>query len=283
MSEKQKNRAHDVGTAFPPVVHAMHKQTPSANYRITFPDTQTLSYRVRVSSRAKRIRLTISARNGLVVVLPRRSGLHQVPAILEEKKDWIVSHLERFAELRKRAALEPVELLPTVIALPALGEQWQVAYLPTAARTVSVRTTAVGQLAVQGAVADTRACQRSLKRWLTRRSHEQLVPWLARLSTQTGLEYSRAVVRGQRTRWASCSGHGTISLNYKLLFLPGHLVAYILTHELCHTRHMNHAEKFWALVKGFEPACKDHDKELRKGWQLVPAWADGSAGDDCPV
>lgn len=246
---------------------------------MTFSDTQTFSYRVRVSSRAKRIRLTISARNGLVVVVPRRCGLQQVPAILEEKKDWITSHLERFAELRKHAALEPPDLLPIAIALPALGEQWQVAYKPTGAQTVTVRMADAGQLTVQGAVADTHACQRSLKRWLTRRSHEQLVPWLTRLSVQTGLEYSRAVVRGQRTRWASCSGHGTISLNYKLLFLPNHLVAYILTHELCHTRHMNHAEKFWALVRSYEPACRDHDKELRKGWHLVPAWADGAGGE----
>jgi predicted metal-dependent hydrolase len=260
----------------------MNKETSLVNYRMTFSDAQTLSYRVRISSRAKRVRLTISARNGLIVVLPRRCGLQQIPAILEEKKEWIASHLERFAELRKRAALEPADLLPPSIDLPALGEQWLVTYLPTEAKTVSVRTTAAGTLAVRGAVVDTRACQKALKRWLARRSQEQLVPWLTRLSVQTGLAYSRAVVRGQRTRWASCSGHGTISLNYKLLFLPDHLVSYILTHELCHTRHMNHAGRFWALVRSFEPACRDHDKELRKGWQLVPAWADGVPGEGCP-
>jgi predicted metal-dependent hydrolase len=259
----------------------MHKQT-AATYRMTFSDAQTLSYRVRISLRAKRIRLTISARNGLIVVLPRRCGLQQIPPLLEEKKEWIALHLGRFAELRKRAAAAPAELLPALILLPALGEQWPVAYLPTAAKTVAVRTTASGSLAVQGAVTDIRACQEALQRWLARRTREQLVPRLTRLSLQSGLAYSRAVVRGQRTRWASCSGQGTISLNYKLLFLPSHLVGYILMHELCHTRHMNHAEKFWALVRGFEPACKDHDKELRKGWQLVPAWADGIPGEGLP-
>ncbi len=257
----------------------MNKHTPAANYRMTFSDTQTLSYRVRISIRAKRIRLTISARSGLVVVVPRRSGLQQVPAILEEKRAWITSHLERFAELRRRGVPEPADALPAAIDLPALGEHWQVVYLPTASRTVVVRTTAPGQLKVQGAIADTCACHAALKRWLSRRSREQLVPWLTRLSVQSGLAYSRAVVRGQRTRWASCSGQGTISLNYKLLFLPAHLVGYILMHELCHRRHMNHAERFWALVRGFEPACRDHDKELRKGWLLVPAWADGATGE----
>ena len=249
---------------------------------MTCSDTLTLSYRVRISTRTKRVRLTISARNGLVVVVPRGYGLLRIPSILEEKKEWIASHLERFAELSKRAALDPIDALPAVIKLPALGEQWLVTYSPTAAKTVSLRTTASGQLTVQGAVTDIRACHGALKRWLARRSREQLVPWLTRLSLQSGLDYSRAVVRGQRTRWASCSGHGTISLNYKLLFLPAHLVNYILMHELCHTRHMNHAEKFWALVMSFEPACKNHDKELRKGWQLVPAWADEAPGDGCP-
>jgi len=246
---------------------------------MTFSDAKTISYRVRISSRAKRVRITISPRNGLIVVAPRGCGLQRIAAIVEEKKEWIAFHLDRFAELRKQTAHEPAELLPSVIVLPALGEQWLVSYLPAETRTVSVRTAAPGQLTVQGAVDDARACQNVLKRWLAHRSREQLVPWLTRLSTQSGLHYSRAMVRGQRTRWASCSGQGTISLNYKLLFLPGYLVSYILLHELCHTRHMNHAERFWTLVKSFEPACKDHDRELRKAWRLVPAWAEEAQED----
>ena len=252
------------------------------NYSITFAGTEALSYGVRISARAKRIRITISPRNGLIVVAPRGCGLQRIPAILEEKKEWIVSHLARFAELRRQAAQEPADPLPSVIVLPALGERWQVTYAPTAAKGVTVRTTASGQLAVRGAVGGIHACRRALKRWLTLRSRELLVPLLTRLSAHTGLEYSRAVVRGQRTRWASCSGQGTISLNYKLLFLPGNLVSYILMHELCHTRHMNHAERFWSLVRSFEPACKDHDRELRKAWQLVPAWADETREDAFP-
>ena len=48
--------------------------------------------------------------------------------------------------------------------------------------------------------------------------------------------------------YCSCSTRGTISLNYKLLFLPRPLVRYVLLHELCHTRQSNHAVAFWALV-----------------------------------
>ena len=79
-------------------------------------------------------------------------------------------------------------------------------------------------------------------------------------------------VRRQRTRWGSCSSRGTISLNVCLLFQRPEVVRYLMIHELCHRRHMNHSKRFWSLVTSFEPGWKPLDVELLQGWRHVPAW-----------
>jgi hypothetical protein len=67
-----------------------------------------------------------------------------------------------------------------------------------------------------------------------------------------------------------------VSLNCCLVFQPPEVVRYLLLHELCHTRHMNHSRRFWQLVARFEPNHRTLDRELLGGWQNVPAWVFGT-------
>ncbi|HOS96030.1 MAG TPA: M48 family metallopeptidase [Deltaproteobacteria bacterium] len=69
---------------------------------------------------------------------------------------------------------------------------------------------------------------------------------LEALSRKTGLPYGRVTVRNQKTRWGSCSMRGDISLNINLVRLPGHLMDYVILHELLHTRIRGHGRAFWA-------------------------------------
>jgi len=78
-----------------------------------------------------------------------------------------------------------------------------------------------------------------------------------------GFHYNRVAIRNQRRCWGSCSSLKNLNFNYKLLFLPRHLLDYIIIHELCHLQELNHGQNFWALVQLQAPDYKAHIKELR--------------------
>ncbi len=71
-------------------------------------------------------------------------------------------------------------------------------------------------------------------------------------------------IRNQKSRWGSCSKNGNLNFNYKIAFLPEYLADYLVAHELCHLREMNHSKKFWNLVAASVPDYKQKRKELLK-------------------
>ena len=86
-----------------------------------------------------------------------------------------------------------------------------------------------------------------------------------------------STVRWQKTRWGSCSRRvgapePHLSLNAGLLFLPPHLVRYVILHELCHASRMDHSPEFWRRLESIEPAAQTLRSELRSAWRFVPAW-----------
>jgi hypothetical protein len=92
------------------------------------------------------------------------------------------------------------------------------------------------------------------------------------LAQSMRVEVQRLQLRWQRTRWGSCSRHGTISLNGCLLFQPPEVLRYLMVHELAHLQHMNHSPRFWHCVARYEPDWKRLDAELLQGWRRVPSW-----------
>jgi predicted metal-dependent hydrolase len=230
-------------------------------------------YRVRVSPRGRNVRLRVTVRHGLEVVIPQSYDPEKVPSILERKKNWIHAALERAESQRKFFEPEPSWKLPSNIKLAAVGKTWHVTAKPTDAASVVVREIGNDRLLVFGNIEDESLCRDALTRWLMRKTREYLVPRLEQLSARTGLRYKRTFVKRPKTRWASCSRNQSISLNAKLLFLPPEYVDYVLIHELCHIAEMNHSKRFWALVEHHNPEFRKLDNRLREMWKTVPRWA----------
>ncbi|MHB8790112.1 MAG: M48 family metallopeptidase [Desulfobulbaceae bacterium] len=233
------------------------------------PDGRRLEYRIRSSARTRNLCLRITM-EGLTVSAPAWLSIPRIKDVVAGKSEWIAARLARLEGARPLAAATP---LPGTIALPALAENWQVAYRQTCSRTVAARPILPGMILLSGAVDDDARCKAALRRWLARRAKEALGPRLETLAAETGLRFSRLTVKNQRTRWGSCSTSGAISLNCKLLFLPADLVRYVLVHELCHLGEHNHTTRYWALLLQHEPEAAALHRRIREAWSLIPGWA----------
>lgn len=80
----------------------------------------------------------------------------------------------------------------------------------------------------------------------------------------TGGNYTRITIREQKTRWGSCSSRGTLSFNWKLMLAPPAVLDYVVVHELCHLKHMDHSPAFWQAVEAVLPGYKELRKWLKE-------------------
>ncbi len=79
-----------------------------------------------------------------------------------------------------------------------------------------------------------------------------------------GYEFNRVSIKNQKTRWGSCSSKGNLNFNYRVLFLPEELCDYVIVHELCHLKELNHSKGFWELVSTTISNYKEKRKKLLK-------------------
>lgn len=92
---------------------------------------------------------------------------------------------------------------------------------------------------------------------------------VAEFASRMGISYGRITIRSQRTRWGSCSGKGNLNFNCLLMLVPAEVRDYVIVHELCHRKELNHSARFWAEVEQVLPDyqiqrrwLKDHGNEL---------------------
>ena len=217
---------------------------------------EDIAYTVRRSARARLVRVNVHAHRGVEVVLPARAPERAAAAAIVELRPWIERRLAEVRAVRARLAARGPTLpyLDTTLAL-----------VPEPGRTRVHRRGS--ELLVPAADA-----QPAIERFYRRAARDEIAPRLDRASELSGLSYSGLDIRGQRTRWASCSSRGRMSFNWRLLLAPERVLEYVVWHEICHLRVLDHSPRFWALLERHRPTWREErDWLTRNGATLVIA------------
>ncbi|MGF1570620.1 MAG: M48 family metallopeptidase [Nodosilinea sp.] len=230
-------------------------------------------YRIRESRRARHVSIKVHLDGTIEVVVPFGFDQGRVPELLRKRQAWLWKTVQQLAHQNARLEPDHFEVKPSQIELRSRQQTWTVQY-QAGTHPPKLTQPTPQTLLLRGNYDHPGACADLLGQWLTRKARAEFAPWLRELSFDLGLPFNQVSIRGQKTRWASCSTQKNISLNYKLLFLPPELVHYVFVHELCHTVHMNHSRAFWQLVGEKQPDYGPRRDQIRQGWQYVPRWVE---------
>ena len=228
-------------------------------------------YKLRYSDKAKYLRLYIDKQGFLELVLPRRVKLAEAEVFLNTKRGWIEKHLQMIAA-RPPEPERPA--LPLDFYLHALHEHWRIEYQnQPASHYVRLFVHPLQHLIIlQGKTEDPQKCYIHLEKWLRLKAKSFLFDLLTSISQEINMPFSQFSLRGQKTRWGSCSHNKAISLNFKLIFFPFAIARNIVIHELCHTVHLDHSKQFWQLVAKYDPHYEAARLELKTADRYLPKW-----------
>jgi len=212
-----------------------------------------IPYRVRRSARARSVRVSVDAEQGVEVVLPSRAREREAAAAMRELRPWVERRLRTLARARAELGLRAG-------FVPYLGTALELVPEPGRERV----TRRADRLVVPAGDA-----RPALERWFRRRARAEVAPRLDRACAAAGTAYGKLSIRGQRTRWASCSPAGDMSFNWRLLLAPEPVLDTVVWHEVCHLEVLDHSPRFWALLERRCPEHREHQRWLRRYGPLL--------------
>jgi hypothetical protein len=219
------------------------------------------------SARARGYRLTLKRDGTAVATIPLRGSEREARRFAEQHREW----LERARE-RQRRRPRGADVWPLGTHVLWRGEMTEIR-----AAAVTDPSVCSGQGRPMVALAadvfrvprlegDLRA---TLESHFVRRAKIELPARAWELAALSGVGVKHVTVRNQRARWGSCSGNGTISLNWRLVQTPEFVRDYIIYHELMHLREMNHSSRFWARVEEVCPGWREAERWIKRNGSLV--------------
>ena len=228
----------------------------------------SLSYTVKYSKRRKTGQLKIINAHALEVTVPYKTSEIYIKNLLKEKSSWILKRILHLAQID----LNPLN--------KSLCNGSQLLYFGTP-RTLSLLTADVQHPVISldikyitvrlpiGLDTHSVLLKYALKEWFIQNAEKILRIKTMEWSEKIGVMPEKIRIKEQKTRWGSCSSLRAVNYNWRIIMSPPEVIDYLVVHELCHLKFLNHSVGFWRLVARYLPDFKLHRAWLKSNGNLL--------------
>ncbi len=210
----------------------------------------------RVSARARNIRIEVRPDGNVLLVIPKRVPRATAHAFLKSREAWI---RDKLVELKTRAARIPLKRpmrWDGSDTISLRGREMNVrVVLARLARPTLRFGDDISLFCAATDLTDPDHLSQALRAALAKLARHDARVLLDAESARLGVDFSGPRIADQKSLWGSCTPDGLISLNWRLVMAPPEALRYVVIHELCHRRHLDHSPRFWRLV---EKQMADH-------------------------
>lgn len=232
---------------------------------------ETVNCKLIRSDRARYLRLKINANAEVSVTVPHGVSQQNVIAFIQQQKDWIRRTLLELRRTKRANTGSANAFFTSSLPLRFFDADFKLQYeWKDVCWCAAKLDTEQHIITFTGNVLDCTLQHETFRDLLLRTATQHFPPMLDKLSALTGIDYKKCSVRLQHGRWGSCTSQGHISLNAQLLLFPAGLAEYVMIHELCHLRHMNHSAAFWHEVARYVPDYAIRRKTLQESARKLP-------------
>jgi len=194
------------------------------NYKLIFKNKKNLSMR-------------LNSKGELVVYSPIDISIEYIEKILISKEKWIMTNISRIENSKINKNKSKIYYLGNEFNLNVELSNIDNIYLEK------------DILFIKSKNLDDAYIKSLLFNWYKVQANIIIKNRVDKLAAKYLLYPSKTIIRNQKTRWGSCSYKKEIRLNWRLILMPYYVMDYIIIHELCHLKHMNHSKDFWTLVE----------------------------------
>lgn len=207
-----------------------------------------------VRSNRHSLALTIDEQGDLIVKAPFSMPIEKIYSFIQEKQKWI----EKKQEYVKSTLTQNKQIVDYNQVF-FLGKKYNVVLI----KGLEQQYLTKDYLAIEY-TQSINSKKQHIKDFFLDNVEQILLPRLKQLSSIVKVQPSCVKIINSKAKWGMCDNKKTIYLNWKLCMLPPNIIDYVIIHELCHIKHLNHSKEFWKQVYNYDNSYKDDINLIKK-------------------
>ncbi|MFU7514718.1 M48 family metallopeptidase [Clostridium sp. HCS.1] len=192
----------------------------------------------------KNLSMKLNSKGELVVYAPTDISIEYIEKILNSKEKWITTNINKIEKSKINNNYSKIHFLGNEFTSKIELSNDDNIYFEKDILIIKSRNL------------DDTYIENLLSNWYKIQANIIVKDRVNKLAAKCSLFPTKSIIRNQKTRWGSCNSKKEIRLNWRLILMPYYVMDYIIIHELCHLKYMNHSKDFWSLVEKYDTNYK---------------------------